>query len=89
MNGNAERLFVALNKTELACRVGRTVAAGVYPLLFQALAEDLGLTTVQLAARVGFDPLPASGTNKIISGESMANVADVLRLLNVYLETRP
>ena len=89
MNQNLEKLFIVLERSERACMDARAVAVAAYPLLFQALAEDLGLTTAELAKRVGFDPLSGSGTNKIISGESMAGVGDALRLLAVYLGTRP
>lgn len=87
MHANLDRRFLALARTAMAHHNAQACFATRYSLLFAALAEDLGITPEALAARVGFDPVPAGG-NAVMRGEAEPSAEDVSRLLEVYLATR-
>jgi hypothetical protein len=83
MHHNLEKRFVQL-----------AVAGGIYDikmqmfrerfhLLFDALAQDMGITRNDLGKRLGFDPIPKGG-NAIMNGTAEPSTIDCDRLLGVY-----
>jgi len=84
---NLERRFLRLAAAETGLQLAQSAFALRYKILFDALAEDLGISREQLAGKVGFGPVPKGG-NKIMNGEKDPSILDCHRLLEVYMDTR-
>ena len=87
MTPNLEKRFIRLAVQQSAYRVAHSAFQSRFHLLFDALAQDLGLNRNELARRLGWEPVPEGG-NSIMRGEADPSEIDVARLLEVYLETR-
>jgi hypothetical protein len=85
MHQNLERRFIQLAVKQNAYTTALGCFRSRYHLLFDALAEELGITREKLGKMVGFDPVPKGG-NKIMNGEAEPSSVDVELLLLVYLE---
>ena len=88
IHSNLEKRFINLAVARNQVTLAVLAAKNRFCLLFDALAEDLGITTIELGERMGWGPIPEGG-NKIMRGEAEPNDSDVIRLCNIYVETRP
>ncbi len=87
MHQNLERRFLDLTVALSRLNMARRAFKSRFSMLFDALAEDLGKTGLELANMMGWGDVPAIG-NKIMRGEAEPSDVDVARLLGIWEESQ-